>query len=592
MINNRRGILAVTCAILLLAAGALNAEVTQDDLDRIHTERAAAEKTRAEVGRSVTGGDVVVDLRSAKPGKKLTPIGTNCQSWGYGSDYSYWLGEGREVFKRALRDSGVKVLRFPIHTLKDFDYYNQNPTGRAFRPEQFYDLCRELDIKVIAMANIYKRPDESGKMVDIPMFDDPKAAAKNAARWVKWVKDHGYSDIVMAWEIGNEIWFDYTRDTPIWEFEKAKAKLDEWKGPYDPEGCRRWAALHASCAKAMKQADPSIKVAVSSLTGSWWLPDKLQGKKLSACLGALGKGAKYIDYLDVHQYGWTPAAMSRVWHEELIKPNPNCRHLRYINTEWGPGVDMHTMGNCFAYSGLLLAKCTADLTAVPKLDWISGFHELHDWGGPIILCKDTWSSLWPKYTAGPESEGRGPRYIIGAYGPVLRFFNDAIARCPSLLASGCTVPDSTNQFFNGATSLSPLAEKPVNPAMDPAGIKPSVQWWVTTNPHLTSVSVVLINTHETTKSLRIMLPVSWQRAIVMRGESFTSTNLWESLKLQGGKQPWGVQSVSVVTDGQPTHKRLAIDLPAFSVVRVELLGEQAHPGALQPPEPIGYSGAK
>ncbi len=388
----------------------------------------------------------VIDLTRPVVTKDLTrsALGADAEDFCInGVEFANLLGPRRHEFARHLREGGVKVLRFA--TMLRYDFAGADATLKLarlttgaddmealwyewFDPELFFSFCRENDINIIAMVNLPLFYDvDTDRALDGLLF--PEACARNAARFVQWVADHDYADTVVAWELGNET-YGYSRKC-------------------EPEVLAR---LNAVCARAMKAVDPGIKIAVPGVAmgAGWKGATTEEGRgyqeltEFSArTLAALGRDARLIDYLILHLYGQNEAYNASGFgpvnfHRDLIAPNPNCRHMRFIVTEWRYVAHPTTGDQTFLWGALHHGKVTADLLADPRVDWIAGIHSLNMLGGLLFVSNGEIWHLWEPENVRIPDPLRKPRMALGPYAVVLRWLNEAVERCPLLVGTGDT----------------------------------------------------------------------------------------------------------------------------------------------------------
>ncbi|UCF42247.1 MAG: hypothetical protein JSV99_06435 [Planctomycetota bacterium] len=218
------------------------------------------------------------------------PIGINVN---YFMDDDAYLQPKVRGTTEALRDMGMKYLRYPGGNKSDFYFFSVEPyerseptlarTGkeavggsrmkalvenREFKYDvldfdEFMEMCRAIDgVPVICVA-----ADEY--LVDYPegcTWSDRETLIKHAVEWVRYANiKKGYG--VKYWMIGNECWHENNENST-------------------PE---IYARDVVDFSRAMKAVDPSIKIIANGRKTDWWQ------KVLPIC-------AKDIDYLTVSNY--------------------------------------------------------------------------------------------------------------------------------------------------------------------------------------------------------------------------------------------------------------------------------------------------
>lgn len=175
----------------------------------------------------------------------------------------------------ALRDLGVRWLRYPGGEKSDFHLWSQPPYNRA-KSTSFGNYTKfpgqRIDFdKFIAIAR-----ETRAEPFVVVGFDSEKRTGRTRAEWlrdaVEWVRyanvKRGYG--VKYWEIGNENW-NHETATP-----------------------QEMAGIVAEFSTAMKRVDPSIQIGASGSGAKWWA-------------GFLPKASRHLDFITLSLYttgGW------------------------------------------------------------------------------------------------------------------------------------------------------------------------------------------------------------------------------------------------------------------------------------------------
>ncbi|HEX9006108.1 MAG TPA: hypothetical protein VF889_02355, partial [Bacteroidota bacterium] len=139
---------------------------------------------------------------------------------------------------RKVKDAGITLLKYPGGN--DADSYIWNSPGNnpaEMSTDEYIAFCRETGAEPFITVNF-------------------NAGADLAAAWVRYCRDHGYN--VRLWEVGDEQWGTWA------------------KGHAAPEV---YAQKYIAMVKAMREADPSIKVATNVPLGPHpenWAPRVLK----------------------------------------------------------------------------------------------------------------------------------------------------------------------------------------------------------------------------------------------------------------------------------------------------------------------------
>lgn len=226
---------------------------------------------------------VRLTIDAERPLRALDP------AW-FGSGAEYYCAAFAEGLKhpaavQAMKDTGIGHLRWP-HGTSALWYFWDAPR-QSYSPdwvkhwltsEDFVAAGAALGTEPLVQVNTYQfrregfKDFEQSKVLLAP--GNIGEGAKYAAKWVATAKDKGWK--VRWWEVGNEDWV-------------------YWSG-------RQHASIATTYAKAMREADPSIKVLAQGFCGSWtselvdnhgpqWTEDLARGLKPGA-----------VDGLSVHCY--------------------------------------------------------------------------------------------------------------------------------------------------------------------------------------------------------------------------------------------------------------------------------------------------
>lgn len=242
-----------------------------------------------------------------------------------------WFGSGSEYFNPAfplalkspravetMHDLGVSFLRWPHGTCALWYFwdapsqsYQPGKNRLALTPQDFFDAAKLMNAESVVQVNTYqyRRGDadfERSKVLVGP--GNIGEAAKYAAKWVADAKAKGYN--IKWWEIGNEDWV-------------------YWTG-------RQHAEFVVQYAKAMKAADPSIKILAQGMPGdSQWKMGFNQSDGqvwMDQLVDRLEPGS--ADGISLHTYiGGRLGDTKRLLKDELstmYAENQRARGMRYV----------------------------------------------------------------------------------------------------------------------------------------------------------------------------------------------------------------------------------------------------------------------
>ncbi|MBN8524714.1 MAG: hypothetical protein J0M02_05190 [Planctomycetes bacterium] len=358
-------------------------------------------------------------------------------------------------------DFDALAERFGIDAKPErFVITRNHPDIAWFSPEEFHRFCRANGIRLIGAINdhLYYQP-ESGQVFrfrDNPGYFD--GAVDDFRRKLTWVKDNGYLDLYVAWEIGNECW-----------------------SSWDPVLYAQYARKILAAARALQ---PDIRLAVPVMLRNTDDPaiqefiakdHRRQGwfDWHESMLPALGDDIRGFSHLQIHVYGSASrySANQRGLDNiaEILAKTPGTDHFRYLVTEWrytGVGGTQH---RTFRTGALWNAKFAMTLLAHPRVDW-SAAHEFLCTSGLGYWTPGTGNagpnqdgSEWMFQTPDGVGEGKPgelrsthgrPSFDVGPFGPVNRMLNELMRECPLLIEHRADLgPMSSALFAEGAGDL-------------------------------------------------------------------------------------------------------------------------------------------
>ncbi len=371
--------------------------------------------------------EIKVDLKRKlhRAERRILGINTN-----YVTDHKARRAAG-QGFEAALRQMGVKSLRFPGGEKSDSHFWAEPPDflkpkpslarvggflGKEFPSpntdhvknfrewvnepmdfDQFMELCRNLGAEAticVCFDCMYKPAPAGGWSADKDLL------LKAAASWVRYSKSKGYG--VKYWELGNESY------------------LNTYNGGTRP---RQYAKDFIDFARAMKAEDPSI------LIGANGAHRKDAAGQLGRAHGdiwwreVLEAAAEHIDFLVVHPYPcWEWGSYD--WYR--LKPydfTEAARGAKEALEEWAP-----------AHAGRIRVAATE----LNSADWSSGgWAFLNDLGHAVVLfdilgehlllpyvdMAQVWNTRWLSPEPPSLWDALGPQNELRPTGIALELWN-------------------------------------------------------------------------------------------------------------------------------------------------------------------------
>ena len=533
---------------------------------------------------------VTIHLNEAKPEKNLKKsyVGYDMEDFACGFNFNWMLTEGRKEFSKFARRAGVRCLRFA--EMSRYSWRSEEATRRMraacfaakypkhpqiaknalksklkwwFSPELFWDFCRENRIVVMPMFNAesFYNPADGKAYYFVNKPEYYQAAAKEAAAYVKYLKDKGYLDMAKVWEIGNECY------------------LKSWK-PVE------YAAYVKVLAKAVREVQPEIKLAVPVFICSPDNPDvkvimkrikntSVAGKKkewqiydeamkwTANVIKALGDDAQHISHGVQHSYGAGPKYNSNYKGIDstykLQQALPGSSKWRLVNTEWrdrsGENLWCH---RAFWNAALWKAKFTLQLMSYPQMDYTAA-HSLFAFSGGLYWSDGRqwvlqFRSNREKLFDSRNTEGK-PRFDIGAFGPVARVCNDLIDTHPNMLQHKAGLGKMSSALYYDSLYK--------HQGDEAVSVKSDLDYLVAVNDSYDSLGMILINTYN--KAVKVNIESTFGKAEVGAAQiELLSCDpaLLNQLEIPGsGFYPWKLSYY-----GQNSQNYLMV--PANSVMKV------------------------
>ncbi len=283
---------------------------------------------------------VLVEINAARVLRTVNPLlyGVNTARWDESlfpaPDSMMLLTCDRDAIRK-VKDAGITLLKYPGGN--DADSYVWNAPGNnpaEMSTDEYIAFCRETGAEPFITVNF-------------------NAGTDLAAAWVRYCRDHAYN--VRYWEVGDEQWGTWA------------------KGHAPPEV---YAQKYIALVKAMREADPSIKVATNVPLGPH--PENWTARVLKAA-------GEYVDMLTVtyfpQQWGKenddtlfaSTAAYRRLFGElrrdvETALGKERADSILYVNVGYNsvnhsPGPQTVQMANALWTADMLgtMAECGTDI---------------------------------------------------------------------------------------------------------------------------------------------------------------------------------------------------------------------------------------
>ena len=436
------------------------------------------------------------NLNEVKKDLKDSVQGVDAESHATGVNYKILLNGLEQDFSKLLQNSGRPVLRmsdrgrYSWQSPEINDILRKYPAGKSksfwFSPEKFHKFCKENKVKLIGSFDATVAYDgKNGKRIQI--IDTPEnfeIGVRENMKKLMWVIDHGYLDLYVAWEIGNESYI-------------------HWK---KPELFVKYALMLAD---ASQKLDPKIRLALPIFVCAPDDPNLMRyvgkGKKArdkwyhwsEKMLTTLGRKAEQFYYINIHLYGASLSYNANYkgihTHLSLLKKFPATKHMRFIVTEWRHTGVADRKHRQFKTAALWKAKFTMTLAAYPLVDYTS-VHDFLTWSG-VGYYSD--GKVWLRQGNVPKSPKNNelfkcksgkPSLDIGMFAPILKMTNNIIRNYPLLLVH-------KGDLGNNSSALFTSSEKEENSSDSLDDSSRDLEWFICTNRTKTKIGCLIVNTH-------------------------------------------------------------------------------------------------
>jgi hypothetical protein len=482
----------------------------------------AVQKKSGSVKSSVK--EIEIDLAHNIKNISTALAGYDAEDFATGVDFNWMLTKARKKLIDNFNQAGVKCLRFATcgrysfrgelqtRAMRSMGYARNNPEFFKklmkrklkwwFKPEDFFSLCKIMDIKIIGMFDtraFWNEKKQCAQWSPDCNDSDLRQAAKENAAFVQWLKDNDYLQLFVGWELGSEPW--YAGRMSAAQYAKyARYTIEETRA-IDPNIQFAVPAFICSSdypelktvAARVKGADPEYNT--SEYKGYRYALDWT-----TEVFKRLGSKLKLFKWAKIHTYGTSTNYNSNYYglkrHYLLLQSQPNAKHLRLMNTEWRfTAGDKPSGHRKFRIGALWNAKFLMQMVAFPKMDY-SGAHSLFCFSGGLYYSD---GEKWVLQQVGPGFWQKGlPRFIpadspkkqpdiaLGSFGPVVKMTNQLITRTPYLVNHGADNGIlSASKFFSADTR--------------------DVQWLIATDKNRKSIGALFVNTNK--KPIKILLKI-------------------------------------------------------------------------------------
>lgn len=487
--------------------------------------------------------------------------GVDAESHATCANYKILLNDLRDDFSTLLKDSGRPVLRMADMSRYSWrsadinDTLRKYPAGKSEKfwesPEQFHQFCRENHIQLIGQFDTAFTYDPvTSKRVQI--YNTPEnfeIGVKENIWKLKWVIDHGYLDLYVAWEVGNE---NYIRWNSGEQFANYALKL----------------------ASAVKKLDPEIRLALTLFVCAPDDPNLLRysgnGNRLrdqwyrwgENMLKSLGDNIEQFYYLNLHLYGASASYNANYKgiyiHESFMNKFPHTKHLRFIITEWrhtGAGDPKHRQ---FKTAALWKAKFMLVMAAYPLVDYTS-VHDFLTWSGVGYYSDGkVWFRQENPAVAGEllKCKKEVPSLDIGMTAPVLKMGNHIIRNYPLLLVHKADLGEKSSVMFASAQG-----EENTSDSMK--GVGRDLEWFVCSNRTKNKIGALIVNTQDFPVKVTLKEEKNGRVWQVKKADALTcQPDKVFKFEIPGEKKFWQLATFKANPDG-------SVNIPPMSVVSLE-----------------------
>ena len=513
----------------------------------------------------------------------------------YNDAFSPWAyGAGIKDTERAFRDCGARFLR----QWNALDEWQQGMSGQwnHANPKAYWSLWKKLGVKVLFTLEHYS------------CWPDKKCAQKRSGdlevvkavicRYVKWIIDNKFKDVVAGFELGNEPYFG----------NDPEAYAARWCAII-PEIKKLWPEVKIGIPIAEYQAgDPDLEVVRKRLGEKKMMAGggPFQINRFNQWSGrfvvAMSNQLDSISHVIYHfygadaAYGCSASGFARI--RRFAEIYPQIAGKRVWITEWRERSDEDVRCHQMFASTLWKAHYMLSVLAQPNVDGIN----LHSFGcysgglnvsmncstGPGIPWKAGFffqSDPSQGYNFYPDPDGGVGlrRYQIGPAAPLYRIFTDALVGHPIILEHGTLDSQGRNSscwssaVFYGSSNAQREVLNKGGSWKDVPPIKGNVEWIAALDPGRKSIAFLMVNTMAEGKEL----PVEISGAEFAGGAALRSVACDPELiychNIPGEEPLWHVAERRLTSEIQGTSCSLPIGPDTIQVVEVPLKPTSGRP---------------
>ncbi|MBR2066584.1 MAG: hypothetical protein IJ983_05840 [Kiritimatiellae bacterium] len=440
----------------------------------------------------------------------------------YNEAFPVWAyGQGIKETEKALRACGARFIR----QWNAVDEWQMGMAGHWNRanPRDYFSLWKKMGIKVLLTLenySVYPNKSATGKKTS-----DIGTVKQTIGRYVKWIVDNRFKDVVAGFELGNEPYFGADPET----FAERWCEIL-------PEIRKHWPDVKIGMPIAEYRAgDPDLDAVRRRLGEKKMMPGggEFEINRFNQWSGrfvtAMSNEIDNISHVVYHFYGGDAAygcsasgfgrvhnfakiypqiAGKRVWISEWRERSDEdmrC-HRMFFSTLWKAhymlivlaqpdvdGVNQHCIG---CYSGGLNISMNCSFKDEP---WRSGFHFQSDPAGGYNFYPD------------PDAGYGIRRYEVGPAGPLYRIYTDALMDHPIILEHGLYGKQGkeanfwTSALYYAAGNAERAALARGEPPSRVPRAKGNVEWIAALSGNRRSLALLMVNTTDEERQLDVVL---------------------------------------------------------------------------------------
>ena len=465
----------------------------------------------------------------------------------YNEAFPVWAyGQGIKETEKALRACGARFIR----QWNAVDEWQMGMAGHWNRanPRDYFSLWKKMGIKVLLTLenySVYPNKSATGKKTS-----DIGTVKQTIGRYVKWIVDNRFKDVVAGFELGNETYYSpsYPSLAPHWA-EVVEKLVKIWPGVKLGINVAELFELNPDITQVRNRMLSEGKIERNTyFAAADFNRYSAQFVTKMSELGAL----KHITHVIWHAYGAeSPYSCSYYGIKRFrafCEAFPELKGKQYWLTEIRPRSDEDNRCQRMFRESLVMGHYALSMIMQPEVDGYNHHQILAISGGIYQSTGKNWAIQWRD--AGGEyrdmrSPYNRPRLDIGGMGAVYRILTEGIKEHPLLFHHGTSkATDVEDTFYTSSRVMDQvyarrraLKEGGVDGRRKAPKVDGEVEWVAATSDNRGELCLMMVNTKQTPETVRVTVAGKLLAAPTYRTVSCPEQFL-DCREVPGDAKPW------------------------------------------------------